>query len=139
MTTHPDSPEPCAGAPTPEPMSEERIAELRAIAESFWSQTTDSALASQCDATIQCLDEIERLKSITFEHPCICDLYGDADANYISRITRLRETNRTLGETNERQRAVIVERDAEIARLEIDNSRLCEELNTIEIEVPDVE
>ena len=35
--------------------------------------------------------------------------------------------------------AAIAERDAEVKRLEIDNSRLCEELNTIEIEVPDVE
>jgi hypothetical protein len=43
-------------------MTPERIAELRAIAESFWSQADDSALASQCDATIQCLDEIERLR-----------------------------------------------------------------------------
>lgn len=50
-----------------EPMSAERIAELRSIAQSFWSQTPDSVLASQCDATIQCLNEIERLRAVVAE------------------------------------------------------------------------
>lgn len=96
MTTHPDTPEPRAGAPTPEPMSEARIAELRAIA----------------TGPSQYLPDLNPLKGYAF-----------VVLECLSEITRLR--------------AVIAERDATVERLEIDNNRLCEELNTIEIEVPD--
>ena len=41
---------------------------------------------------------------------CICDLNGDPDARYISRITRLKEANHGLAEQLEAK-------DAEITRL----------------------
>lgn len=59
--------------PTPEattemaPMSEELLAEMHEVSWRNWADTRDAGLVAQADATLQCLDEIKRLRAVVAE------------------------------------------------------------------------